>query len=189
MLWDQSNSFQSIRIMHFIITFVLFNFRRIELTWYRFGCRFVRVRVIEGGGENQLKNAARLDTIHSVHKKISLLSLSFSYQTTSSCLFLFWSFAFTLSLSLSHFLTATFYVWSICNFFHLPLSPSHFFSLLLSLSLYFRISFLKMFPLKLSSTYLCSSLSLSFIKWANPGLFLFIFVIFSIQFQYKLKKA
>ena len=29
-----------------------------------------------------------------------------------------------------------------------------------------------------------------FFKWANPGLFFFIFVIFSIQFQYyKLKKA
>ena len=26
-------------------------------------------------------------------------------------------------------------------------------------------------------------------KWANPGLFLFIFVLFSLQFQYKLKKA
>ena len=30
----------------------------------------------------------------------------------------------------------------------------------------------------------------SFIKkLANPGLFLFIFVLFSLQFQYKLKKA
>ena len=28
-----------------------------------------------------------------------------------------------------------------------------------------------------------------FKKWANPGLFLFIFVLFSLQFQYKLKKA
>ena len=28
-----------------------------------------------------------------------------------------------------------------------------------------------------------------FEKWANPGLFLFIFVLFSLQFQYKLKKA
>ena len=26
-------------------------------------------------------------------------------------------------------------------------------------------------------------------KWANPGLFLFIFILFSVQFQYKLKKA
>ena len=26
-------------------------------------------------------------------------------------------------------------------------------------------------------------------KWANPGLFLFIFVLFVLQFQYKLKKA
>ena len=26
-------------------------------------------------------------------------------------------------------------------------------------------------------------------KWANPGLFLFIFVLFSLQFQYKLKKS
>ena len=29
---------------------------------------------------------------------------------------------------------------------------------------------------------------LVFFKWANPGLFLFIFVLFSLQFQYKLKK-
>ena len=28
----------------------------------------------------------------------------------------------------------------------------------------------------------------SFFKWANPGLFLFIFVLFSLQIQYKLKK-
>ena len=28
-----------------------------------------------------------------------------------------------------------------------------------------------------------------FFKWANPGLFLFNFVLFSLQFQYKLKKA
>ena len=28
-----------------------------------------------------------------------------------------------------------------------------------------------------------------FKKWANLGLFLFIFVLFSLQFQYKLKKA
>ena len=28
-----------------------------------------------------------------------------------------------------------------------------------------------------------------FFKWANPGLFLFIFVLFPSQFQYKLKKA
>ena len=28
-----------------------------------------------------------------------------------------------------------------------------------------------------------------FKKWANPGLFLFIFVLFSLQFQCKLKKA
>ena len=27
-----------------------------------------------------------------------------------------------------------------------------------------------------------------FFKWANPGLFLFNFVLFSLQFQYKLKK-
>ena len=27
-----------------------------------------------------------------------------------------------------------------------------------------------------------------FKKWSNPGLFLFIFVLFSLQFQYKLKK-
>ena len=26
-------------------------------------------------------------------------------------------------------------------------------------------------------------------KWANPGLFLFIFVLFLLQFQHKLKKA
>ena len=26
-------------------------------------------------------------------------------------------------------------------------------------------------------------------NWANPGLSLFIFVLFSLQFQYKLKKA
>ena len=26
-------------------------------------------------------------------------------------------------------------------------------------------------------------------KWTNPGLFLFIFVLFALQFQYKLKKA
>ena len=30
---------------------------------------------------------------------------------------------------------------------------------------------------------------LYFLKWANPGLFLFIFVIFTLQFQCKLKKA
>ena len=28
-----------------------------------------------------------------------------------------------------------------------------------------------------------------FVKWANPGLFLFVFVLFSLQFQYKLKKV
>ena len=28
-----------------------------------------------------------------------------------------------------------------------------------------------------------------FFKWANPGHFLFIFVLFLLQFQYKLKKA
>ena len=30
---------------------------------------------------------------------------------------------------------------------------------------------------------------LNFFKWANPGLFLFIFVLFWLQFQFKLKKA
>ena len=26
-------------------------------------------------------------------------------------------------------------------------------------------------------------------KWANPAFFLFIFILFALQFQYKLKKA
>ena len=42
-------------------------------------------------------------------------------------------------------------------------------------------------PSWLASNY--STSGQCFLKWANPGLFLFIFVLFSLQYQYKLKKA